>query len=169
VSESSGQALQYLTFALGEAMYAVDIRGIREIIEFGGLTDVPMMPPFVRGVISLRGAVVPVVDLNVRFGRAPTVPGRRTCIVIVEVACNDGLRELGMVVDAVSEVLEIGDAAIEPAPAFGARIRTDFIRGMALIDTDLIIVLDAGRVLGTDEMDRVASLASAQAESITAT
>lgn len=156
--------LQYLTFALGDEMFAIDIRGIKEIIEYGGLTTVPMMPGFIRGVINLRGAVVPVVDLSVRFGRVPTVLGRRTCIVIIEVATDNGWQDVGVVVDAVSEVLEIASASIEPPPSFGARIRADFISGMALLGTGFVILLDVQRVLSVEDMAGLAGLGASEAQ-----
>lgn len=159
---SDEQALQYLTFSLADEMFAIDIRGIKEIIEYGGLTTVPMMPEFIRGVINLRGAVVPVIDLSLRFGRPPTALGRRTCIVIIEVGDDRGRQDIGVVVDAVSEVLEIAAASIEPAPAFGARIRTEFIRGMALLGSGFVILLDVCRVLSMAEISGLAGLAQAE-------
>ncbi|MFC0679941.1 chemotaxis protein CheW [Lysobacter korlensis] len=155
------EALQYLTFALGAEMFATDIRGIKEIIEYAGLTTVPMMPEFIRGVINLRGAVVPVIDLSVRFGRAPTTLTRRTCIVIMEAGVDDEHHDIGVVVDAVSEVLEIPASSIEPPPSFGARIRPEFISGMALLDGGFAIVLDVQRVLSVDEMAGLADLVQA--------
>ena len=149
---TDGAALQYLTFALGNEMFATDIRGIKEIIEYAGLTTVPMMPAFIRGVINLRGAVVPVIDLSVRFGRAPTPLTRRTCVVIMEVCDDQGWHDIGVTVDAVSEVLEIPASAIEPPPAFGARIRAEFISGMALLESGFAIVLDVGGVLSVEDM-----------------
>lgn len=143
---------QYLVFTLAEEVFAIDILRIREIIEFGQMTRVPLMPASVRGVINLRGAVVPVVDLQARFGRGETVVARRTCVVILEVADGDGFQVLGVMVDAVNEVIEIPAADIEPPPAFGARIRSDFISGMARVNGRFIIVLEAARVLSVDEM-----------------
>lgn len=154
-------ALQYLTFSLGGEMFAIDIRGIKEIIEYGGLTTVPMMPGFIRGMINLRGAVVPVVDLSVRFGREPTVLGRRTCIVIIEVANDHGMQDIGVVVDAVSEVLDIADAAIEPAPQFGTKVRSEFISGMALLGSGFVILLGVDRALNVEEMAMVTGVAEA--------
>lgn len=158
IEQNTGEGQQYLTFALGAEMFAIDIRGIKEIIEYGGLTTVPMMPAFIRGVINLRGAVVPVVDLSVRFGREPTVLGRRTCIVIIEVGDDHGWQDIGVVVDAVSEVLEIPASGIEPPPSFGARIRSEFISGMALVGEGFTILLDVGRAFNVSDM---ASLAEA--------
>src|SRR5512133_1860882 len=113
---------QYLTFALGGEMFAVGILNVKEIIEYGQLTEIPMMPAFIRGVINLRGAVVPVIDLSARFGARSTAVGKRTCIVIVEVSdgADDDMRhDIGIMVDAVSEVLDIPGAEIEPPPTFG--------------------------------------------------
>ena len=148
----SNAAGQYLTFTLAQEMFAVDIHAVREIIEYGRLTGVPMMPPSILGVINLRGAVVPVIDLGLRFGGNATVIGPRTCIVILEIASGNGLRVIGMVVDAVNEVLELAQNQIEPAPSFGNRIRADFIRGMGKLDERLVVLLDVGRVLSDDEM-----------------
>ncbi|MDD5177004.1 MAG: chemotaxis protein CheW [Sterolibacterium sp.] len=149
---------QYLTFLLGDEMFAIGILAIREIIEYGFLTEVPMTPPFIRGVINLRGAVVPVVDLAVRFGRQARDNTKRTCIVIVEIETAKGSQEMGVVVDAVSEVLEIPPGDIEPPPEFGARIRSDFIQGMGKIGGKFILLLDINRVLLVDEVAVAASM-----------
>jgi len=143
---------QYLTFLLGGEMFAIGILGIKEIIEYGSLTAVPMMPKFIRGVINLRGAVVPVVDLSARFGRAASEVTRRSCIVILEVEADSQHQDVGVVVDSVSEVLAIATSEIEPPPAFGAKIRTDFIGGMGKVGGKFVIILNAGRVLSVDEM-----------------
>ena len=143
---------QYLTFLLGSEMFAIDILNIREIIEYGQITEVPMMPAFVRGVINLRGSVVPVIDLQVRFGRGTTEVGKRTCIVIVEVTAEESQQTIGVVVDAVSEVLGIPEQDIEKAPSFGANIRQDFIQGMGKVDNKFIIILNVGRVLSVEEL-----------------
>ncbi|QDQ27835.1 purine-binding chemotaxis protein CheW [Chitinimonas arctica] len=143
---------QYLTFRLAGETYALDILHIKEIIEYGGLTEVPMMPRFLRGVINLRGAVVPVIDLAVRFGRPATDIGKRSCIIIVEVQADDDWLDLGVIVDAVDEVLDLPADAIEPAPAFGAQLRAEFIRGMGKLDGRFVIVLALEHVLSIDEM-----------------
>ena len=152
---------QYLTFVLGGEMFAIGILAIKEIIEFDKLTSVPMMPRFVRGVINLRGAVVPVMDLLARFGRKPSEVTKRTCIVIVEVAAEEGAQVIGVLVDAVNEVLDIADTEIEPAPAFGARVRSDFIAGMGKVAGKFVIILSVDHVLSASEMgelvDTVAS------------
>lgn len=143
---------QYLTFRLGGEMFAIGILNIKEIIEYGSVTAVPMMPAFIRGVINLRGAVVPVVDLLMRFGKKPSVITRRSCIVIIEVDGGDERQDVGVVVDSVSEVLEIPGSEIEPAPAFGAKIRSDFIQGMGKVNGKFVIILSVNKVLSVDEM-----------------
>lgn len=143
---------QYLTFTLSGEMYAIGILNIKEIIEYGSVTAVPMMPEFIRGVINLRGAVVPVVDLASRFSRAASPVTRRTCIVIIEVESGDERHDVGVMVDAVSEVLEIPATEIEPAPSFGAKIRADFIQGMGKVNGKFVIILNVGNVLSVDEM-----------------
>ena len=150
---------QYLTFMLGGEAFAIGILRIKEIIEYTGLTPVPLMPSCVRGVINLRGAVVPVVDLAARFGRTPVRVTRRTCIVIVEVEAEGEKQDIGVTVDAVSAVLDIPRADIEAAPSFGAGIRPDMIHGMARIDGRFVIILDMDRVLSESE---IATLAAEQ-------
>jgi purine-binding chemotaxis protein CheW len=148
---------QYLTFMLAGESFAIGILAIKEIIEYHGLTEVPMMPPCVRGVINLRGAVVPVIDLQARLGRRPSEVNKRTCIVIVEVAGEAQRQVVGVVVDAVNEVLDIPPTDIEPAPSFGARIRSDFIAGMGKVRGKFVILLDVNRVLTLEDLDRLAA------------
>jgi purine-binding chemotaxis protein CheW len=137
---------------LGGEVFAIGILAIKEIIEYGNLTEVPMMPDYIRGVINLRGSVVPVVDLAARFGRKGTELTRRTCIVIIEVESDQEKQVVGVVVDAVNEVLEIPGDQIEPPPAFGAKIRTDFIRGMGKVDGKFVIMLNVDNVLSIDDL-----------------
>lgn len=144
--------LQYLTFLAAHQMYAVNTLSVREIIEYNQVTRVPMMPAFLRGVINLRGSVVPVVDLKARFGKGTTQLGNRTCIVILEAASEGESQVLGVMVDSVSEVIEILDTDIKPAPAFGNHIRTDFIRGMTKVRGDFVTLLQIEHVLSVDEM-----------------
>ena len=146
---------QYLAFSLAGETFAMDIRAIREVIQFGGITDVPLMPPFIRGVINLRGAVVPVIDLSVRFGRAATAPAHRTCIVILELTQGEDTLELGVMVDNVSEVLSIGESEVEPAPAFGSGIRSEFIAGVAKVGERFVILLDVNHVLSVEELSAI--------------
>jgi len=154
---------QYLTFTLLNEMYAMGILHVKEIIQYGQLTPVPMVPDFIRGVINLRGAVVPVIDLTTRFGGKSSDVGKRTCIVIVEVIYEDRRQDIGVMVDSVSAVLDIPPEQIEPAPAFGGKIRTDFIQGMGKIDTKFVIILAVNNVLSIEELaliDQVADVAS---------
>ena len=163
VALQSGAALpsQFLTFMLGEDQYAVGILHIKEIIEYGSLATVPMMPDCVRGVINLRGAVVPVMDLSARFGRAPSSISKRSCIVIVEVEGDGECKQvMGMLVDAVNAVVEIAAGDIEPAPSFGTRIRPDFIGGIGKLmeknRSKFVILLDIERVLSSEEIVEMA-------------
>ena len=158
--EAGAAGQLYLAFRLAGEVYAIDILRIREIIEYGAPTGVPMMPPSVRGVINLRGAVVPVIDLAVRFGREATGVGKRTCVVIVEVEEAGATHILGLMVDGVNAVMEIGDDSIEPAPAFGTRINTEFIAGMAKVDGRFVIVLDIGRVLSIEEIAAIKAVSA---------
>ncbi|AFL75939.1 chemotaxis protein CheW [Thiocystis violascens] len=156
-------AHQYLTFTVSGQVYGIGILTIKEIIQYGGVCGVPMLPAFIRGVINLRGAVVPVVDLSVRFHGQVAPTGKRNCIVIVETRADEGVQDVGVVVDSVSAVLDIAAAEIEPAPVFGARIKTDFIRGMGKVDGRFVILLDVERVLGTEGL--VAVVRATQAAS----
>lgn len=149
--ESSEQN-QYLTFMSHHEMYAVGILSIKEILEYQHPASVPMMPPFIKGVINLRGAVVPVVDLALRFGCQENAISKRSCIVIVELAADNDCQEVGVIVDSVSEVLEIPSSEIEPAPAFGVKIRTDFIQGMGKVNGEFVIILNVGNVLSMEEL-----------------
>ncbi|WP_116807365.1 chemotaxis protein CheW [Steroidobacter cummioxidans] len=149
---AEAQINQYLTFVLNAETFAIGILSIKEIIEYSSLTDVPMMPPYVRGVINLRGAVVPVIDLAVRFGRVSAPVTKRTCIVIIEVMVNAERQVIGIVVDAVNEVLDIPAADVEPPPAFGTGIRTDFMLGMGKVHNKFVILLDVNHVLAFDEL-----------------
>ena len=149
---------QYLTFSLGGEVFALGILNVKEIIEFGNVTEIPMMPAFIRGVINLRGAVVPVIDLSARFGGKTSTVSRRTCIVIVEIDAGEGKQDLGVIVDAVNEVLEIPRADIEPPPSFGAKIRADFIQGMGKVEGRFVIILNVERVLSTEEIAMLARI-----------
>ena len=145
-------SLQCLLFLLGEEAFALDIRSVREIIQQGHMTPVPLMPSFVRGVINLRGAVVPVIDLHARFGRPAATLGKKTCIVIFD-SLRDGERvELGLLVDAVSEVVDIPAGEIEPPPNFGGSVRRDFIRGMGKLGQRFVVILDPDKAFDVGEM-----------------
>jgi len=145
-------ALQYLTFSLCDETFAMDIRAVREIIQHASLTAVPLMPDFVRGVINLRGAVVPVIDLQARFGRPKASVGKKTCIVIFD-ATGDGEKSaLGLMVDAVSEVIDIAPSHIEPPPQFGTSIQREYIRGLGKVDGEFVVILETDRALNIDDM-----------------
>lgn len=145
---------------LGNDAYAIGILSIKEIIEYTTMTEVPLMPACVRGVINLRGAVVPVMDLQARFGQTPSPVTKRTCIVIVEVLGPEGQQVMGVVVDVVNEVLDIDASDIEPPPAFGTRIRTDFISGMGKVRGKFVILLNVNRVLDLDDLQAMSEALS---------
>lgn len=160
------EATRYLTFTLQGDAYALDIFHVTEILEHRPLTTVPMTPDFIRGVINLRGRAVPVIDLALRFGHPETAIGRRTSIIIVTIREAIGAEDLvsqqiGVLVDAVNKVVTFTADDIEPAPAFGAGIRADYISGMARRDSGFIVVLDIGRVLSLRD---IAALNTAMAE-----
>jgi len=158
-----GSEHQYLRFLLSGDMYAFNILNVKEILEYGNVTRVPMMPDFIQGVINLRGEVVPVINLARRFQLPASGITKRTCVVIVEVTASDRCQDLGVMVDSVSEVLEFPPRDICPAPQFGACIRTDFIRGMGKLGDDFVILLAEDRVLSVDELARIELLREAPA------
>lgn len=151
---------QYLTFMLGGEMFSISILCIKEIIWYANLTEVPMMPACIRGVINLRGAVVPVMDLSNRFGKPSTPVIKSSCIVIVEVptAVEGEHLNMGVVVDSVQAVLEIPTSEIEPAPSFGAKIRPDFIEGIAKVNGKFVILLNVNRVLSMEEIGQMGQM-----------
>ena len=147
---------QYLTFMLGGEMFAIGILGIKEIIEYGSLTVVPMMPAFVRGVINLRGAVVPVVDLGVRFGLRDSLVTKRTCVIITEVEVGGEQWVMGLLADAVSQVIDLLPADIELPSAFGTRVPAEFLKGLAKVGTESVLILDLDRALAAAQFAPVA-------------
>ncbi len=152
---------QYLTFMLGGKVYGLEILNIKEIIEYGDVTDVPMTPDFISGVINLRGSVVPVIDMSQRFSGKPTEHTKRTSIIIIEVKNDDLIIEVGVTVDMVNEVLDIHPGEIEPAPSLGSQIQTNFIRGMAKVEGKLLILLNIEDVLSVDELSQIGSIQTA--------
>jgi len=156
------EQMQYLTFMLGGEMFSISILCIKEIIWYSNPTEVPMMPECIRGVINLRGAVVPVMDLSARFGKPATPVVKSTCIVIVEVptGTEGESQNMGVVVDSVQAVLEIPSSEIEPAPSFGAKIRPDFIEGIAKVNGKFVILLNVNQVLSTEEIGVMGRLAA---------
>jgi purine-binding chemotaxis protein CheW len=149
------EATQYLTFKLDEETFALDVAKVREILDFTDITKVPQTPDFMRGVINLRGSVVPVVDMRLKFGMSRTDKTVNTCIVVVEVATEGETLVLGALADSVQEVIELESAQIEPAPKIGTKLRTDFIRGMGKHNGKFIMILDIDKVFSSDEITLV--------------
>jgi purine-binding chemotaxis protein CheW len=143
---------KYLTFSLAGEEYGIGILKVKEIIGMMPVTHVPRTPEFVKGVVNLRGKVIPVVDLRLRFALEAAAYTERTCIIVVEVAGANGSVMMGIVVDAVSEVLNIRGADIENTPAFGVRLNTDFILGMAKAAGGIKILLDIDKVLSSEDI-----------------
>ena len=143
---------QYLTFLIGGEEYAVALLRIREIIEYDTVTRVPSTPAWIRGVINVRGSVVPVVDLAVKFGLPGSAVTRRTCIVIAEVLIEGQETAMGVIADSVNQVVDLGPRDIEPAPAFGTRVKVDFLAGMGKLGKHFALILDIDRVLSAGEL-----------------
>jgi len=143
---------QYLTFFLAGEEYAISILQVTDIIECGVVTRVPGTPLWIRGVHNLRGTVVPVIDLAVKFGLPATEITRRTCVVIVEIRIDDEALVMGVMADSVHQVVELGPDQIQPAPTFGPRVRVDCIQGMASSNGKFIVLLDIERILTSDEI-----------------
>jgi len=143
---------KYLTFTLAKEEYGISILKIKEIIGMMPITSVPQTPDYVKGVINLRGKVIPVVDLRGRFGMEEIDYTERTCIIVVEIRGDNGMIMIGIVVDSVSEVLNIKKEDIEATPTFGARLNTEYILGMAKMEGGVKILLDIDRVFGSEEI-----------------
>ena len=148
---------QYLTFKLSDEVFGVDVAQVREILDYVKITKVPQTPDFMRGVINLRGSVVPVVDMNLKFGMDKTERTVNTCIVVVEVKLGDETAVLGALVDSVQEVFEIEPQNIEPAPRIGTKLNTEFIKGMGKREEKFIIILDIDKVFSSEELEIVQS------------
>ena len=149
------ETTQYLTFTLDGEEFALDISKVREVLDYTAITKVPRMPDFLRGVINLRGNVVPVVDLRMKLGMTATEKTVNTCIVIVDVDIDGVTIQMGALADSVQEVLELDPKQIEPAPRIGNRIKSEFVRGMGKRDEKFLIILDIDRVLSADEAGRL--------------
>jgi purine-binding chemotaxis protein CheW len=169
--ESTAQALetqQYLTFGIADEEYAVGILRVREIIQYETVTKVPTTPPWIRGVINLRGSVVPVIDLAVKFGLPEKEVQKTTCIVIVEVELSNERTVMGVVADNVSQVIDLKADDIEPPSPFGTRIKVDFLQGMGKIGKEFALILDIDRVLSTDGLLNAIAMSEAEAEAVKA-
>ncbi len=146
------EATQYLTFKLDDEVFAIDISTVREVLEYTTVTKVPRTPEFMKGVINLRGGVVPVVDLRLKFGMSEAEKTVNTCVIIVEVSVDGESAVLGALADSVQEVLDLEADQIEPAPKIGTRLKTDFIKGMGKRDDQFIMILDINKVFSSDEL-----------------
>jgi purine-binding chemotaxis protein CheW len=146
---------QYLTFKLGEEVFAIDVAKVREVLDFTAITKVPRTPDFMSGVINLRGNVVPVVDLRLCFEMSKTQKTVNTCIVVVEVLLDGESTIIGALADSVEEVIDLEPGQIQPAPKIGTQIRTDFIQGMGKRDDQFIMILDIDRVFSTEELSAI--------------
>ncbi len=164
----SEQKQQFLSFAIGGTHFGVPILKVKEILQFEGVTRVPGTPPSIRGVINVRGAVVPVVDLAVKFGQGEVVQTNRTCVLVVETVTPAGLLTLGVIADAVNEVLDLAAAEIEPAPSYGTGRSLDHVNGMGKVAKGFVVLLDIDRVLSATEAELAAAAAAADAEAAVA-
>jgi purine-binding chemotaxis protein CheW len=160
MSENSGpfQQSQFLTFHIGSDEYAVDILQVREVLGYTQVTRMPNAPPCIRGVMNLRGQVVPVIDLPAKFGMPSAIPTRRTCIVIVEIGGRSELTTMGIVVDSVDQAVDLSPADISPPPDFGTPIDVSYLHGIGKAPHGFVLVLDVERVLSTSELSIAASL-----------
>jgi purine-binding chemotaxis protein CheW len=149
---SPAPVVQYLSFFIAGEEYALGILQVREIIEYETVTRVPGSPAWIRGVTNLRGSVLPVVDLAMKFGLPPSTVNRRSCIVVVEVKLQGEKRVMGVLADAVGQVLELGPGEVEPPPAFGTPVRADYLVGMGRLGKKFILLLDVDRVLSSHEL-----------------
>lgn len=155
VHSRQGDSQQTLSFRCMQTPMAIPIVCVREIIEYGQLTVVPLMPAYIKGVLNLRGHVVPVIDLALRLGGTPTEISKRTCIIILDLPVGDTCQQAGLIVDAVDEVLDIYTQDIEPPPEFGTHFNVQFIAGMARMDNGFTILLKADGLFTTDELQRM--------------
>ncbi len=147
------ETTQFLTFQLKEEVFALEIVKVREVLELTSITKVPRTPTFMRGVINLRGNVVPVIDMNLKFGMMGTNQTVNTCIIIVEILLDGEETLLGALVDSVQEVMDLDPNQIEPAPRIGAKLKSEFIRGMGKHDNQFLIILDIDKIFSSEELN----------------
>ncbi len=157
---------QFLTFMLDEEVYAVEITQVREVLDLTKITKIPRMPDFMRGVINLRGGVVPIVDLRKKFGMDAVEESVNTCIIIIELNIDDETTLFGAIADSVKEVIMLEMDSIGAAPHIGTRVNTDFIRGMSKKDDDFIILLDIARVFSVADLETVQDIHQAETEEL---
>ena len=154
-----GAEPQFLSFMLGQDMFAMGILAVREILEYAGVTPVPQMPPCISGVINLRGTAVPVLDLACRLEREPVPVSKRTCIIVVEVDGDAGAFVIGILVDAVNAVLDIPPSEVEPAPSLGAQVRAEMLQGIGKVNGRFVLLLDVRRVASVGDLAAIAPAA----------
>lgn len=157
---------QYLTFKLDDEVFGLAIGKVREVLDFTNVTKVPRTPDYMRGVINLRGSVVPVVDLHLKFGLAQTEKTVNTCIIIVEIEMEGEVTVLGALADSVQEVVELEPDQIEPAPKIGTKLNTEFIKGMGKRDDEFVILLDIDKVFSYDELSKVQRMENTSQETV---
>jgi purine-binding chemotaxis protein CheW len=155
MNDSTTEITQYLTFKLEDEVYATDTAQVREVLEYSRVTKVPRTPDYMRGVINLRGHVVPVLDLKLRFSMNRTEQTVNTCVIIVEVCIEGEKTIIGALADSVQEVIDMAPSSIEPPPKIGMKLTTEFIRGMGKRDEQFVIILDIDKVFSTEDMDSV--------------
>jgi purine-binding chemotaxis protein CheW len=143
---------QFLTFGLGDDVFAIDVIKAKEVLDFAEVTQVPQTPDYMLGVINLRGSVVPVIDMRRKFNMATTDRTRNTCIVVVEVDVDGDSVTVGALADSVREVIDLSPAQIEPPPRIGTRLNTEFIKGMGNLDDRFVIILDIDKVFSIDDL-----------------
>jgi purine-binding chemotaxis protein CheW len=163
MEESEKETKQYLTFRLAEETFAVDVAKVREILDFTAITKVPQTPDFMRGVINLRGSVVPVVDMKLKFGLEKTEKTVDTCIIVIEIAIDGETTVVGSLADKVEEVLELEPEQIELPPRIGMKLNTDFIRGMGKTGDTFTIILDTDRIFSFEECTSLGELGESDA------
>ena len=152
---------QYLTFKLGQEVFAIEVAKVREVLDLTTITTIPRTPEFMAGVINLRGSVVPVVDLRLCFEMTKTESTRNTCIVVVEVVLENESTIIGALADSVEEVIDMEPEQIQPAPKIGTQIQTDFIKGMGKREQQFLMILDIDRVFSAEELTTVRATESA--------
>ena len=150
--EGITETVQYLTFKLADEIFAFDVAKVREILELTSITKVPQTPDFMRGVINLRGSVVPVIDLRLNFGMQCTEQTVNTCIIVVEVVLQGETIVLGVLADSVQEVVEMEPDLIEPPPQLGTKLNTEFIKGMGKVENDFVMILDIDKVFSAEDL-----------------
>lgn len=149
---TSAASRQFVSFDLDDETFALDVARVREILDWTGVTRVPRMPAFMRGVLNVRGAVIPVVDLRVKFGMSPVEPTVDTCVVVAEVEVDGEPTVVGALVDKVREVFEVSVSALEPPPKMGAKLDAEFIEALVRYEDQVLIALDIDHVLSVDEI-----------------